>query len=219
MNDLTGKHFGRLTVLYPMENRSRQGYIQYMCECSCIDHTKVITTSYRLTSGHTKSCGCLQREITSERNRQGVKYPETDRDTRLFRIWKGMIARTRYDSQEGYSRYGGRGIRVCNEWRDNFHSFRDWSEANGYADGLTIDRLDNDGNYEPSNCMWSTRKEQNNNQRSNIRITYDGNTYNASQWADIMGINRSCIYKRISRGYPVERILQEYIEAQKEIKQ
>lgn len=130
-----------------------------------------------------------------------------------------MIARTKYNSQEGYSRYGGRGIRVCNEWKDNFRSFRDWSEANGYADGLTIDRLDNDGNYEPSNCRWSTRKEQNNNQRSNIRITYDGNTYTASQWADIMGINRSSIYKRISRGYPVERILQEYIEVQKEITQ
>lgn len=123
-----------------------------------------------------------------------------------------MLARTTYESQECYPNYGGRGVTVCDEWKNDYISFRDWARANGYMDDLSIDRIDSDGNYTPDNCRWATRKEQNNNQRSNIRLSFDGHTHTAAQWAEIMGITKSCIYKRINRGYSIEAILKEFIE-------
>lgn len=123
-----------------------------------------------------------------------------------------MRARTTYESQPSFKDYGGRGVSVCDEWRDDFSSFKAWAITHGYDDSLSIDRIDNDGNYSPDNCKWSTRKEQNNNQRSNILITYDDETHTAAQWAEIMGVSKSCIYKRIYRGYDTETVLKEYIE-------
>jgi hypothetical protein len=123
-----------------------------------------------------------------------------------------MLARTSYESQEGYKNYGGRGIKVCNEWKNDYYSFKNWALKHGYSDTLSIDRIDPDGNYDPYNCKWSTRKEQNNNQRTNIRLSFDGKTHTASQWAELMNITKDCIYKRIYRGYPIERILKEFIE-------
>ncbi len=213
--NLTGRTFGRLTVLKEADERSKNGYVQWVCQCSCRDKTVVIIPSYRLRSGHTRSCGCLQRDTVANGNICREKYPVTERSTRLYRIWRGILARTSYDSQTCYKNYGGRGITMCDEWRDNFISFRNWALSNGYADDLSIDRLDNDGDYTPSNCKWSTRKEQNNNQRSNLVLSFDGKTHTASQWAELMGITKSCIYKRIRRGYSVEAILKEFIERTK----
>ena len=210
-HDLTGLVFGRLTALEPIEQRSKHGYVQWLCRCEC-GNNSVIVPSGQLLSGNTRSCGCLGREAIIKRNKSTAKYPESDRKSRLYSIWGGMIARTTYESQEAYKNYGGRGISLCDEWRTDFTTFRDWSLKNGYGDELSIDRIDNNRGYTPDNCKWSTRKEQNNNQRSNILLTHAGETHTAAQWAEIMGISKDCIYKRIQRGYSVDRILKEFIE-------
>jgi len=102
--------------------------------------------------------------------------------------------------------YGGRGISVCNEWRD-FLPFFNWAMASGYSETLTIDRIDNNGNYEPNNCKWSTRKEQNNNTRSNIWLEYQGKRKTLAQWAEAYGMPHSCLYGRIKLGWPIEKAL------------
>lgn len=101
---------------------------------------------------------------------------------------------------------------MCDEWKNDFTAFRDWAMSNGYDDDLTIDRLDNDGDYTPTNCKWSTRKEQNNNQRSNILLSFNGETHTAAQWAEIMDIPKDRIYKRIRRGHDINVVLKEFIE-------
>ena len=119
-----------------------------------------------------------------------------------------MMCRCYLPSQTSYNRYGGRGIAVCDEWHD-FMNFYNWSIKNGYSDNLTIDRIDNDGNYEPSNCRWATRIEQSNNVSRNKRLTYKGRTMTVSQWSRELGIDRRTLDKRIRKKWPLERIFNE----------
>lgn len=208
--DLTHREFGRLTVLYQAKERSKKGYVQWVCQCSCENKTIIIVPSDRLRSKKTKSCGCLQKEAVSNKNKNNEKYPEEDRKTRLYRIWKAMIARTIYPSQDGYKNYGGRGIKVCEEWLYDFYKFKNWAISNGYRDDLTIDRMDCDGDYEPLNCKWSSRKEQNNNQRRTIKFTYKGISQNLTKWAELLGVKYNTLYHRYKKGYSIEKILKEY---------
>lgn len=126
--------------------------------------------------------------------------------TRLYRIWHGMKGRCKYEYST-CKNYEGRGITVCDEWKNSFEEFRDWSLSNGYDETLSIDRKDNDGDYEPSNCRWSTQIEQANNTSYNHSITINGITKNMSQWAKEHGINPQTIYARILRGYSGEELL------------
>lgn len=158
----------------------------------------------------------MKRPDVVVRNQLRSKYPN-DIQTRLYKIWRAMIARTIYPSQSCYKNYGGRGIRVCDEWLYNFNLFKSWAFENGYSENLSIDRIDNNGNYEPNNCKWSSRKEQNNNQRSNVKLTYKGKTLNISQWSDLIGVKYNTLHHRYQRGYPIEKILKEYSEHGKEI--
>lgn len=153
----------------------------------------------------------MKRPDLALRNKSRCLYPD-DINTRLYRIWRAMIARTIYPSQDAYKNYGGRGIKVCNEWRHDFYKFKNWALSNGYRDDLTIDRMSCDGDYEPSNCRWSSRKEQNNNQRRTIRLTYEGVTKNLTEWAELMGVNYNTLHHRYRRGYSIEQILKEYEE-------
>lgn len=153
----------------------------------------------------------MKRPDLSARNKLRSKYPN-DINTRLYRIWRTMIARTIYPSQAGYANYGGRGIKVCSEWLYDFYSFKNWAMENGYQDHLTIDRLNCDGDYAPSNCKWSSRKEQNNNQRRTIKMTYCGLTKNLTEWADLLGVKYNTLHRRYKRGFSIERILKEYEE-------
>lgn len=130
---------------------------------------------------------------------------------RLYGIWRGMKERCYSPKHINYHRYGGRGITVCEEWINSFQEFYDWAMANGYADDLTIDRKDNDGNYEPGNCRWATQKEQANNRRTNVKITYDGKTMDIKQWADELGICYTTLFFRITNGWPVEKAFNEPI--------
>lgn len=129
------------------------------------------------------------------------------RNTRLYGIWLQMKNRCFNTKTERYKDYGGRGITVCDEWKNDFTKFYDWSISNGYQENLTIDRIDNDGNYEPSNCRWVTVKTQNRNARSNHLITFKGETHCIIEWAEITGLTRGCISNRLRYGWSIEDTL------------
>jgi hypothetical protein len=120
--------------------------------------------------------------------------------TRLYNIWLKLKAKCYRITDDHYKWYGGRGITVCDEWKNDFKAFYDWAMSNGYADDLTIDRIDNNGNYCPSNCRWVDMKTQCNNRRSNILVTVDGKTLNIQQWSELTGIKYHTLYMRYMRG-------------------
>ena len=127
--------------------------------------------------------------------------------TRLYHIWNGMKQRCQNPKTISYRYYGGKGITVCKEWDNSFKAFYDWAIANKYSDGLTIDRIDINGNYEPSNCQWATNKEQQNKTSYNKIYTYKGKTQTITQWAESTGISRNMLYKRLMRGWEFEKAL------------
>lgn len=199
--DLTGQKFGRLTVIERAEN-AKQGQARWMCQCDC--GTKTVVMGKLLRNGNTQSCGCLHKEITGYKHRIHGQS-----ETRVYRIWCGMKNRCYNSNIPAYKNYGGRGITVCDEWQHDFKSFYDWSMTNGYSDELTIDRINPDGNYEPTNCRWVTVKEQQSNKRNNHLITYNGETHTAKQWSEIKGIKRTTLEERLKRGWSVQKTLTE----------
>lgn len=130
------------------------------------------------------------------------------RKTRMYRIWSDMKGRCNNPNRAKYARYGGRGITVCSEWMSDFQAFYEWSMANGYQEDLSIDRIDNDGNYCQENCRWVTMREQAANKSTNHYITYDGQTFTMSEWARRIGVPREVLKDRICRyGWECERAL------------
>lgn len=187
--DLKGKQFNYLKVIE--KHREPIGkQIYWNCECCC--GKTIIVNTRDLTHEKIKSCGCMKRYIQSEKKKtHGMS------NTRIFGIWSGMKNRCYIPSSSNYEIYGGRGITVCQEWLYDFMSFYNWAMENGYSDGLTIDRIDPNGNYCPENCRWATIKEQSNNRRNNRFLTAFGETHTVSEWSDISGIGRRVIETRI----------------------
>lgn len=156
--DITGQKFGRLTVI------QRHGKKGWECVCDC--GNKTISNSYQLRNGITISCGCYHREICGDQHR---KHGYTK--SRLYRIFYKMHERCYRPQNDNYKWYGGTGVIICDEWKNNFVAFKDWSLQNGYAENLTIDRIDPWGNYEPDNCRWITIQEQQKNKRKRGTVT------------------------------------------------
>lgn len=170
------------------------------CVCEC-GNTKNISAR-DLEKGNIRSCGCLYNETRGKAN---ITHGKSG--TRLHEIWRNMKRRCYNPNSTGYEKYGGKGVSICNEWIDNFQSFYDWSMNNGYNDSLTIDRIDNDGDYSPENCRWVTMKVQSNNKGSNRIIEINGESKTLKQWSDFSGIKSVTIQRRMQLGWKNEDLL------------
>jgi len=163
--DLNGKRFGRLTVI--ARDGSHRGKALWLCKCDC--GNEKIAESCHLRTGATTSCGCYQKERASESN-----VTHGDSRSRLYYEWQHLKRRCYNPSSPNYKYYGGRGIKVCDEWRESFEAFKTWALENGYREDLTLDKIDNDKDYTPDNCRWATKEMQSCNRSINRIVTYHG---------------------------------------------
>lgn len=189
--DLTGQKFNRLTVveyLGSRKNASGKTRGVWLCQCDC-GNTCEVDTSH-LTTGHTTSCGCRQKENCKGKN--NCNYVNGLSQTRLGRIYRNMINRCYNFRIPMYQYYGAKGISVCEEWRGKFiglKNFCDWALSHGYTNELTLDRIDPKGNYEPSNCRWATIKEQANNKIKTYKLKINGEVDTVGNWATRLEIS------------------------------
>ncbi len=210
--DLTGQRFGRLTVV----GRSfvRKGQLFWTCRCDCGNICDVQGSSLR--GGRTSSCGCLHDEMACERLRVNDYYRHGESgvtDAKLYRVWVNMKQRCYNPKSPEYHNYGERGISVCHEWVNDFTTFMHWAEENGYRQGLSIERIDNNANYSPENCRWATSRDQSNNQRKTVFLTYNGETKPLSFLAEEHGLTRELVKHRLMRGWTIERALTEPVHS------
>ena len=192
--DLTGERIGRLTVIERAKSITQKNgklVTRWLCKCDC-GNIKIIRAD---TLGRgTKSCGCLKHELDKKQHTNDpVKFK------RLYRIWCCMKQRCYNKNLKAYKDYGGRDIQVCDEWINNYRKFESWSLKNGYDDTLTIDRINNNGNYEPSNCRWVTREIQSKNKRNNVYVTYKGNKILLKDYAKKNNLNYKCLHSKYLR--------------------
>jgi len=192
-----GERFGRFTIIREISKRNGRRYFWCKCDCGAEKAVRL----YSLTSGKIISCGCYNREVSKLANsKHGLS------NSRLYKIWIGMKNRCFNPNNTEYKNYGGRGIVVCQEWMQ-FEAFRDWAVANGYRDDLTIERINNDGNYELSNCTWITPAEQRRNTRKAQKIAFNGQKKTIRQWAKQIGIHSSTLCLRLKNGWDLETAL------------
>lgn len=210
MKKLKGQKFGRLLVIEKTDNRSN-GHIKWMCECEC--GNKLEVSSYHLQNGNVKSCGCLKKETVKKLATKHGKY-----NTRLYKILDGMKQRCYNTKNASYQYYGPKGIKVCDEWLEDFMNFYNWAIKNGYRENLTIDRIDSDKDYCPDNCRWVTCKEQMINRKSNHWTTYKESTKTLSQWAEEYNLTVSCLKWRLKNGWNIDKALNTPIKRKEKYK-
>ena len=202
LESLLGKKIGKLLVVSYDDNIIRGKGRKCICKCDC--GNTYVTWDRIIRYGNRQSCGCLEAERTQGTYRHG--FCRKDKTNRLYKIWSGMKDRCYNKNNPEFCNYGGREIIVCQQWLDDFINFKDWALENGYSEKLTIDRIDNNGNYSPENCRWADRFMQGNNKRNCIFISYKGKTQTLAQWSRETGINRTTLKYRYSQGYTTEKI-------------
>lgn len=193
VHDLTGQKFGLLTVIGLAETDTRKTY--WVCKCDCGNMKTVRSDS--LLCGAIKSCGCIKRKQDEVNLTKNHRHKMSG--TRIYSEWQGMKGRCYNKGNARYADWGGRGIEVCEQWRNSFESFYTWAMANGYQDNLTIDRIDNNGNYCPENCRWVRQQEQCRNRRSNINITIGNSTRTLMEWCEIFQVDYKTVNARYHR--------------------
>lgn len=201
--DLTGKKFGRWTVIR-RDVDTRYKHPQFLCRCECGEER--VVKSQTLRHGESKSCGCYNKEVRRnvciERNTTHGK-----RHTRVYNIWAGMIQRGTNPKTRNFSNYGARGVSVCERWRTFENFYADMGEP---APGQSIDRVNVHGNYEPGNCRWATSGEQNRNRSNNRRIVFNGEDLTITEWCRRVGVSGTTMTARLGfLGWPIERALTE----------
>lgn len=189
--DVLNQKYNRLTIIKYTRNNKYNRRI-FLCKCDCGNETEVLLNSVR--NGNTKSCGCLNKEKRLLPSNKKHGFRKNNNETyRIYRTWASMISRCKNTLNKNY---GGRGISVCKEWND-FVEFKDWAFKNGYDDTLKIERINNNGNYEPNNCKWANDEEQGNNKRNNCFIECDGIRLTIAQWSRKTGLNKNTLRGRI----------------------
>jgi len=219
--DLTGQKFNKLNVL-KIVGRAKNGRILWLCKCDC--GNEKIVSGHDLKNGDTKSCGCLCNEIRIKNNKlYKTKHGHCKKEgnSRTYRIWRSMLDRCDNKNNIGYKNYGKRKIKVCYRWSNkNPKGFENFlSDIGEIPNGLTLDRINNDGNYKPNNCKLSTTKEQNRNMRTNINYTYSGKVQCRTDWAREYGMSYQTLGYRLDiLGWPLEKALTTPVRKHKKYK-
>lgn len=201
-----GTRYERLTILREIEpvRHGKNLFRRVLCSCDCGNEVQVLFNSLR--SRNTQSCGCLRREFLFKHG-----HSQRGRKTKTYTAWRSMVHRCSNPRNKQFKNYGGRGIQVCERWRDNFENFlADMGEA---PTGMTLDRENNNGNYEPSNCRWATGSEQHRNTRRNVWLKHGGRRMVVADWAHEIGIHPKTLRGRLERGWPVEKALSEPVKS------
>ena len=197
--DVVGKTFGELSALKEIDARAGQRVFQCLCECGKV--TEVLMK--RLRSGRTRSCGCLSLRKLSQRAVHGMwKH-------KLYSTWSSARGRCHNERHKNYKGYGGRGIELCSGWRETPEAFIEWIENNlgEKPEGYSLDRINNEGNYEPGNLRWASTAEQNNNTRKNKMISHEGKELQLKEWAEEKQLSMTCLYNRLHRGWTTKETL------------
>lgn len=193
--DLSGRRFGKLIVIKKIESYiSPKGkkYAKWQCLCDCGNSVEAFAV--HLKQGRTISCGCARKthDMTN---------------TRVYNIWRGIKGRCNNQNSTSYKNYGKRNITICEEWKNSFEQFYEWAINHGYKENLSIDRINNEGNYEPSNCRWVSSKMQSNNRRTNKHLSYCGEKHTITEWSELLGGEKSLIRGRLKMGWSLEKAL------------
>ena len=202
--DITGQRFGRLTAIKFIIKPKQKSL--WLCRCDCGNYKEVSYSA--LVSGHTMSCGCLHSELLADRNKETSTHNLTCHP--IYRRWSGMKSRCYNKKIKEYKNYGERGIIVCQEWLEKNHgfiNFYNWAMSNGWENGLTLDRIDVDGNYCPENCRWVNNLTQQRNKRDTVFIECDGLRLCMSEWAEKLHIPKSTLANRREKGWSDEEII------------
>ena len=209
MKDLKGQKFDLLTVIEFSHKEVLNGRYRYYWKCKCDCGKEVIRRSDGLKGKGVKSCGCYREKILRQHNFK-INNPRKSHgmtNTRLYKIYSKIKERCYYEKYPEYYLYGGRGIKMCDEWKEDFVNFYNWAISHGYKENLSIDRKDFNGNYEPSNCRWADNITQANNKRNNIKLTHNGETHTLPEWSRKLNLPYSTLADRRKKGKSVEEIL------------
>lgn len=205
--DLTGLKFGKWFVITRAEDHVSKGgfkFTQWLCQCDCGKQQNVFANA--LLSGRSTSCGCAQHDHSKETCRKNFTT-HGESKTRLYKIWASIKKRCTNPNATNYSDYGGRGISMCDSWASDYCCFAKWAHSNGYADNLSIERIDVNGDYDPSNCTWADTITQANNRRSSVRLSCQGKNMTIAEWSRELGITYKQLHKKLSAGKSLEEII------------